>query len=625
MSSLARNPTARASSPHRRSRFLNAAVALGFATQAAFALAQTYITQPAWNFAQETVTGYGTFVNGPGTPPSGSTGSVQLTVFAPGGELFYTQQFAGTLLSQVTGLAYNTYVVSSAIPETANLQFDFDPGLSPPTTGYQGRAVFSPSLIKPTNPVQVGAWQTWNPMTARAWWGSGSSPRVLAALCTQSAPCTWAEILTAFPNAKVLAAPSAFGFKLGNSNSAAQVSIDSFSMGTTGTSGPVVQYIFALAPPVQCAAGTYSGSGFAPCTNASPGSYVPLPGATSATPASAGYFVDTAAATAQLPCVPGRYASSPGSSSCTLAGQGFFAAGSAAIAQTACPLGRYADVTGLAACIPAAIGFYVDTISASTQTACASGFTTATIGSTSVAACTALPSPCPAGSFSGTGNAPCTLAALGRFVPTTGATSELPCPPGSFSSTTGAVSCTPAAAGSFVPTSGASTQQLCGAGSFAAVQGLTVCALAAANFYVPLAGAVSQIPCPLGSSSGAGAVACTGLPILNIDDSDPPTKYDAGTDGTLLMRYLLGLRGAALTDGALGNNARRNATLIADHISTYRTLFDVDGDGATNALTDGVMIVRRLLGLNGAALTAGAKNTTRSDVDVAAAIDALRP
>jgi hypothetical protein len=101
--------------------------------------------------------------------------------------------------------------------------------------------------------------------------------------------------------------------------------------------------------------------------------------------------------------------------------------------------------------------------------------------------------------------------------------------------------------------------------------------------------------------------------------------YSANTDGTQLLRYLLGMRGTALTAGALGTNARRNAAQIATHIETYLTLFDVDGDGQTRALTDGVMIVRRMLGLSGSALTAGAKNSLRSDADVAAAIDALKP
>ena len=92
------------------------------------------------------------------------------------------------------------------------------------------------------------------------------------------------------------------------------------------------------------------------------------------------------------------------------------------------------------------------------------------------------------------------------------------------------------------------------------------------------------------------------------------------------MRHLLGLRGSALTQGLLGTNARRNAAQIDTHITTYLTLFDVDGDGSTTAVTDGLLIVRRLLGLSGPALTAGARApSVRTDTDIANAIDRLKP
>ena len=117
-----------------------------------------------------------------------------------------------------------------------------------------------------------------------------------------------------------------------------------------------------------------------------------------------------------------------------------------------------------------------------------------------------------------------------------------------------------------------------------------------------------------------------GPPILDIDDSAPTTPYDAASDGVLLMRYLLGYRDAALVTGAASPSARRNATQIAAHIAANLARFDVDGDGKSLATTDGVMILRRLLGItNPAAITQGVKASTRSDVDVVLAIDALKP
>jgi len=116
------------------------------------------------------------------------------------------------------------------------------------------------------------------------------------------------------------------------------------------------------------------------------------------------------------------------------------------------------------------------------------------------------------------------------------------------------------------------------------------------------------------------------LPILDIDASAPATPYDAASDGVLLIRYLLGYRDSALVSGAVSPSAGRSGTQIAQHIAANLTRFDVDGDGQTLAATDGVMILRRLLGItNPAAITQGVKNSIRSDADVVLAIDALKP
>ena len=79
------------------------------------------------------------------------------------------------------------------------------------------------------------------------------------------------------------------------------------------------------------------------------------------------------------------------------------------------------------------------------------------------------------------------------------------------------------------------------------------------------------------------------LATLNIDNSDATTIYYAATDGVLLIRYLLGFRGAALIANARGTGtALRTATEIESHIATNLALFDVDGDGQTLAMTDGL-------------------------------------
>ena len=138
---------------------------------------------------------------------------------------------------------------------------------------------------------------------------------------------------------------------------------------------------------------------------------------------------------------------------------------------------------------------------------------------------------------------------------------------------------------------------------------------------LPAGGSVASAPQRLGLIQ-----ITTSLAALDIDDSAPTAQYDAATDGVLLIRYLLGYRDTALTAGAISGNAQRNATQIAQHIAANLTLFDVDGDGQTRATTDGVMILRRLVGITDpATITRGVKNSSRSDADVVVAIDALKP
>lgn len=67
------------------------------------------------------------------------------------------------------------------------------------------------------------------------------------------------------------------------------------------------------------------------------------------------------------------------------------------------------------------------------------------------------PVACSPGSFSATGNEPCTPAPAGSYVATAGATSAVLCPAGTYSNLAGATSCTPAPDGSYVATAGATS------------------------------------------------------------------------------------------------------------------------------------------------------------------------
>ncbi|MBP8295176.1 MAG: DUF1566 domain-containing protein [Burkholderiales bacterium] len=137
-------------------------------------------------------------------------------------------------------------------------------------------------------------------------------------------------------------------------------------------------------------------------------------------------------------------------------------------------------------------------------------------------------------------------------------------------------------------------------------------------------------PCIL-NINGATNVSATFAPdnlLLGID-IDGNGSYDALTDGLLLIRYLFGRTGAALTAGAIDGMPPRSTPLqIAQYVDDVKPLVDVDGDGRADALTDGLMLLRHLFGLRGASLIDGAiagGATRTSAMQIEAYILTLKP
>jgi hypothetical protein len=94
-------------------------------------------------------------------------------------------------------------------------------------------------------------------------------------------------------------------------------------------------------------------------------------------------------------------------------------------------------------------------------------------------------------------------------------------------------------------------------------------------------------------------------------DVDANGSVDALTDGLLIIRAAFGLTGAALTNGAIGQNpTRSNPTDVLTFINANKsTKYDLDGNGSFDALTDGLMILRYLFGLTGPSVVNGATAT----------------
>lgn len=135
------------------------------------------------------------------------------------------------------------------------------------------------------------------------------------------------------------------------------------------------------------------------------------------------------------------------------------------------------------------------------------------------------------------------------------------------------------------------------------------------------------------SISGAASVTATFAlsPVsARILDIDANNAYDAATDGVLILRHLFGLTGVALTNNALGTGfdpARVADPALRNYLINVLPYLDVDGNGQVDALTDGLMILRALLGLTDAQITLNAigAGATRSPFAITAHIQSLRP
>ena len=90
---------------------------------------------------------------------------------------------------------------------------------------------------------------------------------------------------------------------------------------------------------------------------------------------------------------------------------------------------------------------------------------------------------------------------------------------------------------------------------------------------------------------------------LDVDDNG---DTDALTDGLLVLRHMFGLSGDTLALGVVGSEAARSEPdAIESHLTAAGEKLDVDGDGEVDALTDGLLILRDLFGLSGDALVTG--------------------
>ena len=102
----------------------------------------------------------------------------------------------------------------------------------------------------------------------------------------------------------------------------------------------------------------------------------------------------------------------------------------------------------------------------------------------------------------------------------------------------------------------------------------------------------------------AQATACTDCFSWDLDGSG---KAEALTDGLIFIRYLFGFTQQALVNGALSSNATRTTgEQITAFLGKHQAQLDIDGNDATDALSDGLLLIRYLFGFEGTALISDA-------------------
>ena len=112
-------------------------------------------------------------------------------------------------------------------------------------------------------------------------------------------------------------------------------------------------------------------------------------------------------------------------------------------------------------------------------------------------------------------------------------------------------------------------------------------------------------------------------------DVDGNGRYDALTDGLLILRYMFGLDGETLISGTVASDATfKTPAEIEAQIELIYPLLDVDGNSNVDPLTDGLLIVRYLFELRGTTLILGViatDATRRTSEEIEALLSSLTP
>jgi hypothetical protein len=111
-------------------------------------------------------------------------------------------------------------------------------------------------------------------------------------------------------------------------------------------------------------------------------------------------------------------------------------------------------------------------------------------------------------------------------------------------------------------------------------------------------------------------------------DFDADGNADALTDGMLLLRYAFGLRGELLVSNAMAEDSQLSHSEIQNNLISAHSYLDIDNDGDIGPLTDGLMLLRYLFGLEGEMITnqaVGPSASRGSHEEIQAYLEAYMP
>lgn len=214
------------------------------------------------------------------------------------------------------------------------------------------------------------------------------------------------------------------------------------------------------------------------------------------------------------PCTAGRYADTQGKTVCEQCGVGRYTAETRATTCSICAAGEFASSLGSTRCTPCTAtprSFQPEVGTDTCIDTCVDPYVVTTDGTQCKpisGAATTPATPCAAGEHISADGSSCIPCPIGSYSTTTNARFCTVCPAGTITSVTGSSTCTNCTVGRYSHTSGTSTCIDCEFGTYSSSPGSSSCVTCASNVYQPSSGQSTCIAC-VGEAQPSACITCT--------------------------------------------------------------------------------------------------------------------